>query len=166
MSYFPQLHVAGYLGPSPWRHLRSTSSMLLLLLSTKPLTPFTQSEHLRQGEKAPYIVAAGTSFRSCMISICGHVLWLQGKKIATLKVSFATNATIYDTAPTQSDISDKVTGAGNSNSTSCADKCAIYNLTCAGKNRCWSRIVLFFTYLGIAAAIGEWAVIIKVFPSC
>lgn len=79
---------------------------------------------------------------------------LQGKQIATLQVSFATNATLYDTAPTQSDISGKVTGAGNSTSSSCADKCAIYNLTCAAKNRCWSRIVLFFTYLGMAAGIG------------
>jgi len=83
---------------------------------------------------------------------------LQGKKIATLNVGFATNATVYDTAPTQSDISSKVTGTGNStssSSTSCSAECAIYNLTCAIKHKCWSRIGLFFGYIGIAIVVGE-----------
>jgi len=43
---------------------------------------------------------------------------LQGKKISTLQVGFATNATVYDSTPTQSDISSKVTGTGNSTSSS------------------------------------------------
>lgn len=87
----------------------------------------------------------------------GGVL-LQGKKISTLQVGFTTNATVYDTAPTQSDISSKVTGTGNStssSSTSCSEECAIYNLKCAVEKKCWSRIVLFFGYIGIALVVGE-----------
>ena len=81
---------------------------------------------------------------------------LQGKEIGTLNVAFATNATVYDTAPTQSDISSEVTGAGNStsSSTSCSEECAIYNLTCAIKDKCYSRIALFFGYIGIAMVVG------------
>ena len=81
----------------------------------------------------------------------------QGKKIDTLNVPFDTNATVYDTAPTQSDISDKVTGVGNatnSTSTTCAQKCAIYSLICAAKHKCWGRIGLFFAYIGIAILAG------------
>ncbi len=87
----------------------------------------------------------------------GGVL-LQGKKISTLQVGFATNATVYDSTPTQSDISSEVTGTGNSTSSSsisCSEECAIYNLTCAIKKKCYSRIALFFGYIGIALVVGE-----------
>jgi len=83
---------------------------------------------------------------------------LQGKKISTLQVGFTTNATVYDSIPTQSDISSKVTGTGNStssSSTSCSEECAIYNLKCAVEKKCWSRIALFFGYIGIALVVGE-----------
>ena len=82
---------------------------------------------------------------------------LQGSKIDTLNVPFDTNATIYDTAPTQSDISDKVTGVGNatdSTSTTCAQECALYSLLCAAEHKCWARIGLFFAYIGIAILAG------------
>jgi hypothetical protein len=83
---------------------------------------------------------------------------LQGKEISTLQVGFATNATVYDTAPTQSDISSKVTGTGNStssSSSSCSEECTIYNLTCAVEKKCYSRIALFFGYIGIALVVGK-----------
>jgi len=94
---------------------------------------------------------------------------LQGKNISTLQVGFATNATVYDTAPTQSDISSKVTGTGNptsSSSSSCSEECAIYNLTCAVEKKCYSRIALFFGYIGIALVVGEppFAASPKFFP--
>ena len=85
-------------------------------------------------------------------------LFVQGKMIATLNVGFATNATVFDTAPTQSDISSKVTGAGNStssSSTTCKEECAIYQLSCAFKHRCWSRIFLFFGYICIGLVVGK-----------
>lgn len=102
----------------------------------------------------------------CQSTLTRHMLayqytvWLllQGKKIDTLDVGFTTNATVYDTAPTQSDISSEVTGTGNSTnatSTSCSSECALYNLTCAIKDKCYSRIGLFFGYIGIAMVVGE-----------
>lgn len=102
----------------------------------------------------------------CQSNLTRHVLayhytvWLllQGKKIDTLDVGFTNNATVYDTAPTQSDISNEVTGTGNSTnatSTSCSSECALYNLTCAIKDKCYSRIGLFFGYIGIAMVVGE-----------
>ena len=115
--------------------------------------------HMPHGKSGhPRVCASETHCIKQKFGIMQGGVLLQGKKISTLQVGFATNATVYDSTPTQSDISSEVTGTGNSTSSSsisCSEECAIYNLTCAIKKKCYSRIALFFGYIGIALVVGE-----------
>ncbi|KAK9805195.1 hypothetical protein WJX72_005302 [[Myrmecia] bisecta] len=63
--------------------------------------------------------------------------------------TFAVNATVYSPKPSQSDISDKLTGAGapTSGPQSCDQKCgSLWNVKCAIWNWCWGRIFKLLAY--------------------
>lgn len=85
----------------------------------------------------------------------GNPVLLQGAVVDSLQVNFTLNATVYDAAPTQSDISGEVTGVGNSTTTtkSCETTCPnIFNVTCLVKHLCWNRLgKLAIIVLGIMA---------------
>ncbi|KAK9858858.1 hypothetical protein WJX84_008886 [Apatococcus fuscideae] len=81
----------------------------------------------------------------------------QGAVVDSLQVDFTLNATVYDAAPTESDISGKVTGVGNTTATSttCTTTCPnIFNVTCLIKHLCWNRLgKLAIIVLGIVAGV-------------
>ena len=78
-------------------------------------------------------------------------LLLQGQQTDKLPVSFLTNTTVYSSTPTQSDISDKVTGANTpstSSSDTCSSKCSTLNIACSVLNRCWKKVFGFLGTIG------------------